>query len=93
MGMAAGGGGGLQSEICHPDGRHHVGAPDYLHGGNPMLQHGITVNMPKDLNNPEETSGSSRILRCHCDPSDGEYYLGKEKSRRTSSRKSREDVG
>ena len=46
----------------------------------PMLQHGITVNMPKDLNNPEE---DQRIIKdtsvVISIPADGEYYLGKVK--------------
>jgi len=44
----------------------------------PMLQHGITVNMPKDLNNPEE---DQRIIKdtsvVISIPEDGKYYLGK----------------
>lgn len=46
----------------------------------PMLQHGITVNLPKDLNNPEE---DQKIIRDDAVviaiPSDGEYYLGKDR--------------
>ena len=45
----------------------------------PMLQHGVTVNLPKDLNNPEE---DQRIIKDNsiviAIPNDGEYYLGKE---------------
>src|SRR2546423_15033109 len=44
----------------------------------PMLQHGITVNLPKDLNNPEE---DQRIIKdtsvVIAIPVDGKYYLGK----------------
>ena len=43
-----------------------------------MLQHGITVNLPKDLNNPEE---DQRIIKdtsvVISIPEDGKYYLGK----------------
>ena len=46
----------------------------------PMLQHGVTVNLPKDLNNPEE---DQKIIRDDAVviaiPSDGEYYLGKDR--------------
>lgn len=45
----------------------------------PMLQHGVTVNLPKDLNNPVE---DQRIIKDNsiviAIPRDGEYYLGKE---------------
>jgi biopolymer transport protein ExbD/biopolymer transport protein TolR len=45
----------------------------------PMLQHGITVNLPKDLNNPEE---DQRIIKDNsiviAIPEDGKYYLGKD---------------
>lgn len=46
----------------------------------PMLQHGITVNLPKDLQNPQE---DQRIIKDNSIvisiPSDGEYYLGKDR--------------
>ena len=46
----------------------------------PMLQHGITVNLPKDLNNPEEdqriVKDTSVVISI---PNDGEYYIGKDK--------------
>jgi biopolymer transport protein TolR len=45
----------------------------------PMLQHGVTVNLPKDLNNPEE---DQRIIKDNSIvisiPEDGRYYLGKD---------------
>jgi biopolymer transport protein TolR len=45
----------------------------------PMLQHGVTVNLPKDLNNPQE---DQRIIKDNsiviAIPQDGEYYLGKD---------------
>lgn len=46
----------------------------------PLLQHGVTVNLPKDLNNPEE---DQRIIKDNsiviAIPNDGEFYLGKER--------------
>ena len=46
----------------------------------PMLQHGVTVNLPKDLANPVE---DQRIIKDNsiviAIPSDGEYYLGKDR--------------
>jgi biopolymer transport protein TolR len=46
----------------------------------PMLQHGVTVNLPKDLNNPVE---DQRIIKDNsiviAIPNDGEYYLGKDR--------------
>src|SRR5687768_8965743 len=46
----------------------------------PMLQHGVTVNLPKDLNNPEEdqkiVKDTSVVIAI---PNDGEYYIGKDK--------------
>ena len=46
----------------------------------PMLQHGVTVNLPKDLNNPEE---DQKIIRDDAVviaiPNDGEYYLNKDR--------------
>lgn len=46
----------------------------------PMLQHGVTVNLPKDLNNPEEDpriiKDTSVVISI---PEDGEYYIGKDR--------------
>jgi len=46
----------------------------------PMLQHGVTVNLPKDLNNPEE---DPRIIKdtsiVIAIPEDGQYFIGKDK--------------
>jgi biopolymer transport protein TolR len=46
----------------------------------PMLQHGVTVNLPKDLKNPEE---DQRIIKDNSIvisiPNDGDYYLGKDR--------------
>jgi biopolymer transport protein ExbD/biopolymer transport protein TolR len=45
----------------------------------PMLQHGVTVNLPKDMNNPEE---DQRIIKDNSIvisiPEDGRYYLAKD---------------
>jgi biopolymer transport protein TolR len=49
----------------------------------PILQHGVTVNLPKDLANPEE---DQRIIKDNsiviAIPNDGEYYLGKDPVRK-----------
>jgi len=79
MGMAAGGGGGLQSEInVTPMVDIMLVLLIIFMVVTPMLQHGITVNMPKDLNNPEE---DQRIIKdtsvVISIPEDGKYYLGK----------------
>jgi biopolymer transport protein ExbD len=46
----------------------------------PMLQHGVTVNLPKDLNNPEEDpriiKDTSVVISI---PEDGAYYIGKDR--------------
>lgn len=46
----------------------------------PMLQHGVTVSLPKDLKNPEE---DQRIIKDNSIvisiPTDGDYYLGKDR--------------
>src|SRR5688500_8931253 len=46
----------------------------------PMLQHGVTVNLPKDLNNPEEdqkiVKDTSVVIAI---PNDGEYYINKDR--------------
>ena len=81
MGMAAGGGGGLQSEInVTPMVDIMLVLLIIFMVVTPMLQHGITVNMPKDLKNPEE---DQRIIKdtsiVISIPADGEYYLGKSK--------------
>ena len=79
MGMTGGGGGGLQSEI------NVTPMVDIMSVlliifmvVTPLLQHGVTVNLPKDLKNPEE---DSRIVKetaiLIAIPADGQYYLGK----------------
>ena len=49
----------------------------------PMLQHGVTVNLPKDLNNPEEdpriVKDTSIVISI---PEDGKYYIGKDEIRK-----------
>jgi biopolymer transport protein ExbD/biopolymer transport protein TolR len=79
MGMAAGGSGGLQSEInVTPMVDIMLVLLIIFMVVTPMLQHGITVNLPKDLNNPEE---DQRIIKdtsvVISIPEDGKYYLGK----------------
>ncbi len=81
MGMAAGGGGGLQSEInVTPMVDIMLVLLIIFMVVTPLLQHGVTVNLPKDLKNPEE---DQRIIKDNsiviAIPNDGEYYLGKER--------------
>jgi biopolymer transport protein ExbD/biopolymer transport protein TolR len=81
MGMAAGGGSGLNSEInVTPMVDIMLVLLIIFMVVTPMLQHGITVNLPKDLNNPEEDQkiikDTSVVIAI---PADGEYYLGKTK--------------
>ena len=83
MGMAAGGGGGFQSEInVTPMVDIMLVLLIIFMVVTPMLQHGVTVNLPKDLNNPEE---DQRIIKDNsiviAIPKDGEFYLGKESVR------------
>ena len=46
----------------------------------PMLQHGVTVNLPKDLDNPVEdqliVKDTSIVIAI---PNDGEYYINKDR--------------
>jgi len=81
MGMASGGGGGLTSEInVTPMVDIMLVLLIIFMVVTPMLQHGVTVNLPKDLNNPEE---DQRIIKDNsiviAIPNDKEYYLGKDK--------------
>jgi biopolymer transport protein TolR len=81
MGMAAGGSGGFQSEInVTPMVDIMLVLLIIFMVVTPMLQHGVTVNLPKDLKNPEE---DQRIIKDNsiviAIPNDGEYYLGKDK--------------
>ncbi|HAF12634.1 MAG TPA: hypothetical protein DHU55_00495 [Blastocatellia bacterium] len=81
MGMASGGGGGLTSEInVTPMVDIMLVLLIIFMVVTPLLQHGVTVNLPKDLKNPEE---DQRIIKDNsiviAIPNDGEYYLGKER--------------
>ena len=81
MGMAAGGGGGLQSEInVTPMVDIMLVLLIIFMVVTPMLQHGVTVALPKDLQNPEEdqriTSDKSVVISI---PETGKYFLGKDK--------------
>ena len=80
MGMAAGGSGGLQSKInVTPMVDIMLVLLIIFMVVTPMLQHGVTVNLPKDLNNPEE---DQRIIKDNsiviAIPENGKYYLGKD---------------
>ncbi len=81
MGMAAGGSGDFQSEInVTPMVDIMLVLLIIFMVVTPLLQHGVTVNLPKDLKNPEE---DARIIKDDsiviAIPNDGEYYLGKDK--------------
>jgi biopolymer transport protein ExbD len=82
MGMTGGGGGGgLQSEInVTPMVDIMLVLLIIFMVITPLLQQGVTVNLPKNMNNPEE---DQRIIKEHAIviaiPNNGEYYLGKDK--------------
>jgi biopolymer transport protein TolR len=81
MGMQAGGGGGLQSEInVTPMVDVMLVLLIIFMVVTPFLQQGITVAIPRDLKNPDEDNAinkeSSVIISV---PKDGDYYLGKKK--------------
>ena len=81
MGMQAGGGGGLQSEInVTPMVDIMLVLLIIFMVVTPFLQQGITVAIPRDLRNPDEDQAinkeSSVIISI---PKDSEYYLGKKK--------------
>jgi len=81
MGMAASGGGGFQSEInVTPMVDIMLVLLIIFMVVTPLLQHGVTVALPKDLQNPEEdqriTSDNSVVISI---PDNGKYFLGKEK--------------
>jgi biopolymer transport protein TolR len=81
MGMALGGSGGFQSEInVTPMVDIMLVLLIIFMVVTPMLQHGVTVNLPKDLANPEEDQkiikDTSVVISI---PKDGDYYLGKDK--------------
>jgi biopolymer transport protein ExbD/biopolymer transport protein TolR len=92
MGMASGGGGGFTSEInVTPMVDIMLVLLIIFMVVTPMLQHGVTVNLPKDLDYPEE---DQRIIKDNsiviAIPNEGEYYLGKEK---VSKDKLKEKIG
>src|SRR6266481_4113726 len=79
MGMAGGGGAGLQSEInVTPMVDIMLVLLIIFMVVTPFLQQGITVALPKGLNNPDVDPNiikeSSVVISI---PNDGEYYLGK----------------
>ena len=81
MGMSSGGGGGFQSEInVTPMVDIMLVLLIIFMVVTPMLQHGVTVALPKDLQNPEEdqriTSDKSVVISI---PENGKYFLGKDK--------------
>jgi biopolymer transport protein TolR len=82
MGMSGGGGGGgLQSEInVTPMVDIMLVLLIIFMVVTPFLQQGITVALPKNMNNPDVDPNiikeSSIVISV---PSDGEYYLGKQK--------------
>jgi biopolymer transport protein ExbD len=81
MGMSGGGSGGFNSEInVTPMVDIMLVLLIIFMVVTPMLQHGVTVNLPKDLNNPEEdqkiVKDTSIVIAI---PNDGEYYIGKDK--------------
>jgi biopolymer transport protein TolR len=81
MGMSGGGGGGLQSEInVTPMVDIMLVLLIIFMVVTPFLQQGITVALPKNMNNPDIDPNiikeSSIVISV---PNDGEYYLGKER--------------
>lgn len=79
MGMAGGGGGGLQSEInVTPMVDIMLVLLIIFMVVTPFLQQGITVAIPRDLRNPDVDpriiKESSVVISV---PNDGQYYLGK----------------
>ena len=81
MGMAAGGGGGVQSEInVTPMVDIMLVLLIIFMVVTPFLQQGITVALPKNMNNPDVDpriiKESSVVISV---PNDGEYYLGKKR--------------
>ena len=81
MGMSGGGGGGLQSEInVTPMVDIMLVLLIIFMVVTPFLQQGVTVALPKNMDNPEVDPAiikeSSVVISI---PNDGEYYVGKEK--------------
>ena len=84
MAMGSGGGGGLQSEInVTPMVDIMLVLLIIFMVVTPFLQQGITVALPKNMNNPDVDPNiikeSSVVISI---PNDGEYYLGKERLQR-----------
>ena len=80
MGMSGGGGGGLQSEInVTPMVDIMLVLLIIFMVVTPFLQQGITVALPKNMNNPDVDPNiikeSSIVISI---PNDGQYYLGKQ---------------
>jgi biopolymer transport protein ExbD/biopolymer transport protein TolR len=81
MGMASGGGGGFTSEInVTPMVDIMLVLLIIFMVVTPFLQQGITVALPKNMNNPDVDPNiikeSSIVVSV---PNDGEYYLGKQR--------------
>jgi biopolymer transport protein TolR len=81
MGMSGGGGAGLQSEInVTPMVDIMLVLLIIFMVVTPFLQQGITVALPKNMNNPDVDPNiikeSSIVISV---PNDGEYYLGKKR--------------
>ncbi|MGI8731965.1 MAG: ExbD/TolR family protein [Pyrinomonadaceae bacterium] len=79
MGMTGGGSGGMQSEInVTPMVDIMLVLLIIFMVVTPLLQHGITVALPQNTNNPDEDpriiKESSVVISI---PNNGEYYLGK----------------
>ena len=79
MGMAAGGGGGFQSEInVTPMVDIMLVLLIIFMVVTPLLQHGVTVSLTQNMNNPEEdTRINNESAIVIAIPNDGEYWLGK----------------
>ncbi len=81
MGMSAGGGGGLQSEInVTPMVDIMLVLLIIFMVITPFLQQGVTVAIPRDMNSPDVDPAiikeSSVVIAI---PNDGEFYFGKER--------------
>lgn len=81
MGMSGGGGGGLQSEInVTPMVDIMLVLLIIFMVVTPFLQQGVTVALPKNMNNPEEDPAiikeSSVVISI---PNDGEVYINKDR--------------
>jgi biopolymer transport protein TolR len=81
MGMQAGGGGGLQSEInVTPMVDIMLVLLIIFMVVTPFLQQGITVAIPRDLRNPDEDQAINKETSVIISiPNDNDYYLAKKK--------------